>query len=303
MTQKKKAKKLCILSLLLTLFAFIQPVQAQTEIDTTATYRVQTNDGNEYIGQIIHQDEEHILLKTRTIGEITIARINITRLTRISPEQIVNGQIWADNPQATRYFWAPNGYGLKKGEGYYQNIWVFFNQGSIGITDNISMGVGTVPLFLFAGTSTPVWLTPKVSVPIVENKFNLGAGALLGSVVGEEGAGFGLLYGVGTVGSRNHNATLGLGYGYAGREWSTTPVVTIGGMSRVGKNWYLLTENYIIRANNDTFALLMFGSRAIIRRVGLDFGLIFPYTVDVDEFYAFPWLGFSIPFDVNGSKR
>jgi hypothetical protein len=304
MAPREKAKRIIILSFLLMLCAFIAPVQAQTENDTTSMYRVQTNDGNEYIGQIIHQDDEFILLKTRTIGEITLARVNILRIDRITPEQIVNGQIWADNPQATRYFWAPNGYGLRRGEGYYQNIWILFNQASIGISDNISIGVGTVPLFLFAGTASPVWLTPKISIPIVENKFNLGAGALVGSVIGEAETGFALAYGVGTIGSRNHNATFGVGYGYAGGSWSTTPLITLSGMTRVGKNWYLLTENYIISVDDETLAILMFGSRAIIRRVGLDFGLIFPQVSGTDgEFFALPWLGFSVPFNIGGRNR
>ena len=296
-----RLKKVYLLSLLLVLSAIPQLAQAQQAQDTTQLYRVQTRDGNEYIGQILHQDEEYILFKTQSIGEITLARKNITRLTPIAPEQVVNGQIWADNPQATRYFWAPNGYGLKPGEGYYQNVWIFFNQASVGLTDNISIGLGTVPLFLFAGTSSPVWITPKVSVPIVENKFNLGGGALIGTVVGEDDMSFALVYGVGTLGSRNHNATLGLGYGYAGGDWASTPLITLSGMTRLGKNWYLLSENYIGGTEGEISVLLMFGARAIIKNVALDFGLVAPRRTDMEgQFFALPWLGLSVPFNLKG---
>ena len=297
-----RLKNVCLLSLLLVLSAIPQLAQAQQAQDTTQLYRVQTRDGNEYIGQILHQDEDYILLKTQSIGEITLARKNIIRLTPIAPEQVVNGQIWADNPQATRYFWAPNGYGLKAGEGYYQNVWILFNQASVGITDNISIGLGTMPLFLFSGAPTPLWITPKVSVPIVENKFNIGAGALIGTVVGEENAGFGgLVYGVGTLGSRNHNATLGLGYGYAGGEWTSSPLITLSGMTRLGKNWYLLSENYIVGVEGETAVLLMFGARAIIKSVALDFGLVTPRSPDLGgQFFALPWLGLSVPFNIKG---
>jgi hypothetical protein len=54
---------------------------------------------------------------------------------------------------------------MNKGEGYYHNFMVFINQATYGVTDNISIGGGLVPLFLFGGL-TPVWITPKVSVPI-----------------------------------------------------------------------------------------------------------------------------------------
>ena len=291
-------KKLGLFSLLFLFFGLLQSVQAQVESDTTVTYKIQTRDGNEYIGQILHQDEEFILFKTQTLGEITIAKKNVVSIQRISEGQIVGGVLWAENPQSTRYFWMPNGYNLKQGEGYYQNVWIFFNQGSIGITDNISIGVGTVPLFLFAATSSPFWLTPKVSIPIVENKFNIGAGALLGSVIGERNAGFGLVYGVATVGSRNKNASLGMGWGYAGGMWASTPVVSIGGMLRISKNAYLLSENYIIPIDNSrTFALIMLGSRIMVRKVGLDFGLVTPRVSDEnDGYFALPWLGLTVPF-------
>jgi len=58
--------------------------------------------------------------------------------------------------------------GLHKGEGYYQNIWVFWNQASFGVTENFSLGFGIIPLFLFggeAGQYSPIWVVPKLSYP------------------------------------------------------------------------------------------------------------------------------------------
>ena len=90
--------------------------------DTATLYRVQTLDGNKYIGNILQQNEEFVQLRTRAIGEITIARRDIKSIVAIGKDQLVQGQFWFPNPQATRYFWSPNGYGLNKGEGYYQNV-------------------------------------------------------------------------------------------------------------------------------------------------------------------------------------
>ncbi|EMR01164.1 hypothetical protein [Cesiribacter andamanensis] len=288
----RSAALLCLLFICL-----CATVQAQqTPQDTTTLYRVQTLDGNEYVGAILEQNEEFILLRTRNLGEITIARKDIRSITPIRPTQVVSGEIWFENPQSTRYFWSPNGYGLKRGEGYYQNVWILFNQASIGITDNISMGVGTVPLFLFAGTSSPVWITPKVSVPVSGDKVALGAGALLGTVLGEEGTGFGILYGIGTVGSRDKNASVGVGYAFAGGEMANSPVITLSGMLRVGKGGYLLTENYIIPAGEERFALLMLGGRSIIKKIGLDYGLLIPAFSGDQVFFGLPWLGLTVPF-------
>jgi hypothetical protein len=203
------------------------------------------------------------------------------------------------NPQATRYFWLPNGYGLKKKESYYQNVWLFFNQVSVGLTDNFSIGAGMVPLFLFAGSPTPVWITPKVSFPVVKDKFNIGAGALAGTVIGLDESGFGLLYGLTTFGSRDKNFTLGLGWAYAGGTIANVPTISVGGMIRTGPRGYFLTENYFIGAGGETFGIISAGGRRIIKRISLDYGLFLPLAAGLDTFLAMPWLGLTVPFGKN----
>lgn len=270
--------------------------QAQQAIDTTALYRVTTLDGNEYIGNILEQNEDFIQLRTQNIGTITLARKDIRSLVAIETQEQIAGEFWFANPQSTRYFWQPNGYGLKRGEGYYQNVWIFVNQASVGVTDNFSIGAGMVPLFLFAGAPSPFWIVPKLSVPVVEDRFSLGGGALIGTVLGEENTGFGLLYGIGTIGSRDRNISMGVGYGYAAGSLASSPTITLSGMYRTGKNGYLLTENYIISVGDETLTLLSFGGRRIIRSVGLDFGLFLPISSEMNEFFALPWLGLTVPF-------
>ena len=264
--------------------------------DTTRLWQVITVDGNEYFGKILDRNSEELRLKTEALGVITIQVKNLKSIKEIRPELVVAGELWSENPQATRYFWAPNGYGLKGGEGYYQNLWVFFNQVSVGITDNASIGFGIVPLFLFGGAPTPVWITPKVSVPVVENKFNLGAGALIGTVLGEDTGGFfGLAYGVSTFGSRDKNFNIGLGYGFAGGEWARTPTINLSAMIRIGRKGYLLTENYYIDAGGTAFGLLSLGGRTVWGNVALDYGGFIP-AGDVGTLVVVPWLGITVSF-------
>jgi len=268
----------------------------QTQPDSAVFYRVETRDGNEYTGTIISRDTAGLILQTR-LGKLTFTKKDITRVIRIDPTQIKKGEYWSDNPQSTRYLWAPNGYGLKKGEAYYQNILVLFNQVSVGVTDYFSIGAGFMPLFLFGGGSTPVWLTPKFSIPVKKDKFNVGAGALLAKVLGEEESGFGLVYGITTFGSRDRNISLGLGYGYAGNSWAKTPTISLSGMIRTGARGYLITENYFIDAGgNDNLVMLSAGFRWVIKKAGLDFGLFMPLESSLREFIAIPWLGITIPF-------
>jgi len=267
---------------------------AQIKPDSTL-YQIETIDGNEFVGIIIEQDSVKIVLETKSLGALNIPKSNIKEIIKIEGKQIIEGEFWFENPQASRYFWSPNGYGLKAGEGYYQNVWVLFNQFAVGVTDHFSLGGGVVPLFLFAGASTPVWFTPKFSIPVVEEKFNVGGGALIGTVLGEEEAGFGILYGITTFGSRDKNISIGLGYGYAGGSFANSPMININGMIRTGSKGYFLTENYYIPTGEDYLVLISIGGRRIIKRSGLDFGLFIPIASGMDTFVAIPWLGMTIP--------
>jgi len=296
----KKKLSLCALFLF---FLISLPIlcNAQSTQDSTK-YQIETIDGNEYIGIILNQTPEVIRIKTEKIGEISIPQSQIKRISRLSAIQSKDGTYWLDNPQSTRYFWAPNAYSLKQGEGYYQNVWILFNQAVYGITNHFSAGVGVVPTFLFAGASTPAWITAKFSVPVVENKFNLGVGALMGTVIGESNTGFGILYGITTFGSKDKNLNIGLGWGYAGGKMASNPTVNISGMIRTGAKGYFITENYFIGTPDNFIVMMMFGGRRIIKHTGLDFGAMIPLGGDIGSFVAIPWLGLTIPFGTKSTE-
>lgn len=290
---KKFLPLLFLLSICLIAFSHLS--QAQNSQDSIKS-QIETIDGNEYIGIIIEQTPETIRIKTDKLGEISIPRSEIKQITQLTSIKSKDGTYWLENPQSTRYFWAPNGYSLQKGEGYYQNVWIMFNQAIYGFTDHFSAGVGVMPLFLFGGASTPAWITAKFSGPVVKDKVNLGIGALAGTVVGEENTGFGILYGISTFGSRDKNLNIGLGWGYAGGEMAKNPTVSIGGMIRTGAKGYFITENYFIGTPDNFMVLMSAGGRRIIHHAGLDFGLWIPLGADIGSFVAIPWLGFTIPF-------
>ncbi len=278
-------------------------VRAQVESDTTQLWRIELVNENEYIGTIVKKDAQTIVFDSRELGTINVQVRDIKRLEAISANRIVEGTYWFENPQSTRYFWAPTGFGLREGEGYYQNVWIFFNQMSYGLTDNLSVGVGLVPLFLFGGAPTPVWITPKVSFPIAD-QINVGAGALVGTVLGEDiGGAFGIAYGATTFGSRDKNFTIGLGYGFADGAWANVPTINLSAMIRTGKRGYFITENYLIGSGEETFALLSLGGRTVGKKISVDYGGILPLLTDSDFFFAIPWLGISVPLGRGKSYR
>lgn len=273
--------------------------QAQTNPADTL-YRIETKDGNVFIGKLVEINMDKVVIHNETMGRISLSMEEVIRIERFAfkGEKVYQINTWYRNLQSARYFFAPNGYGLKKGESYYQNTWIFYNQFSGGVTDNFSMGIGIIPLFLFDFAPTPVWLTPKLSIPVVENKLNIGAGGLIGYIVGED-IGFGIFYGSATIGSYDKNLTIGAGYAYAGGEALNYPLINISGLARSGKRSYLMMENYILVDSGQIGMLSILGGRSMINKSAIDYGLALPLIPDMGGFVAIPWLGITVPFSKN----
>ncbi len=290
----KSITQKCILMMLALFIIMVNHVDSHAQKDSTDLWNIVTNDGNEYTGVIVQQTEKELKLRTTNIGTITLQLANIKQMNQVKLENLNKGQVWLDNSQEGRYFFSPSSYGLRKGEGYYQNAWIFFNQISYGLSDNFSIGAGMVPLFLFNGTATPFWVTPKVSIPITENEFAVGGGALLGTVIGNGGS-YGIVYGTSTFGSRDKNMTIGVGYGYVDDEFADTPAINLSAMIRTGKRGYFITENYFVSSGGDTAGLLSFGGRRLWSNVALDYGGIIPVGSGAD-LAVIPWLGIVFSF-------
>lgn len=258
-------------------------------------YRVETTDGQVLIGTLVSESEQEVVLDTRHLGELTIQRQNIDRMEEIPPDRFRDGEYWFPNPQSTRYFFAPNAIGIPPGEGYYQNAWIFFNNVNYGASENFSIGAGTVPIFLFGAEALPIWVLPKVSISTPQDNLHLAGGAVFGGVLGGgDSEATGLLYGSATLGNRDHNVTVGLGYGYADGGLADRPAVNISGMTRVGRTTYLISENYFFPGVEDA-NLISLGIRWAPENFAVDFGLVRPLS-DVDGFIGLPWLGVTIPF-------
>lgn len=211
-------------------------------------HRVETTGGEVVIGTLVSEEEGEVVLDTRELGEVSIQRQNIERMEEIPPGRFRNGAYWFQNPQSTRYFFSPNAIGIPQGQGGYQNTWVFLNNVNYGATENFSIGAGTVPVFLFGAEALPIWVLPKMSISTPQDNFHLAGGAVFGGVLGAgDSEGAGPLYGSATVGSRDHNVTVGLGYGYADGGFTSRPTINVSSVTRVGRKAYLITENYLFQ--------------------------------------------------------
>ena len=204
---------------------------------------IETINSASYFGTITGATAKTIILKSAFLDEFEIQSNTITKITIAGAYISHNGENWMVNPNATRYFFAPSAIPLKKKEGYYQNAYLLANSVNFGLTDNITFGGGVVIPLLF-------YVTPKISYQVSRNLY-LGAGILFTqSFISDLNLSAGIGYGLITIGNGENNFTIGSGYGFS--KFDSTykntqmPIVTLNGMTRVGKRLSLVTENWLI---------------------------------------------------------
>lgn len=270
-------------------------------IDTSAMLVLVTVNKETYIGRIISIHNDTVQFESERTGLVNIPRQKISRVELAAGNQILRDRtVWRQHPKPTHYFWSPSGYGLSAGEVSYQNFLIVYNQINFGITDRFSMGAFLFPFLnpFSEDLLLPVLITPKVAFPVVEDKFNLSGGAILGTVFGERRLNIALAYGSATYGNRSRNISLGIGYGGFGGKWSKAPSLSLSGLFRVSQKTSLLTENLLISTSEESMYLgfLSIGARTIWPKGTLDYGVFFPVGLENAATFS-PCLGFSLPLN------
>lgn len=282
----------CILTLIISTAFLSLTTHAQVNknilLDTSANYLIKLVDNSEFVGKYLERTPEYFIFKTSAIPKLPIPFDRVISIKELSVSNMKGNVYWAPNPRPTNYFFWPSAINLKKGEGYYQNNMIFLNSVHYGITDNISIGGGLEFITLFAGMPV-LFFTPKITFPVGKN-FHTGAGLLLVTIPDEGSAGF--LYGSATAGTTEHNVSGSLGFGFAGGEFSSTPLVNISGMTRVSRKLMLVSENWILPLPDETGAFFSFGVRFLGDKIAADVGLA--YIPDTET--PFPVAGFSVKF-------
>ncbi|MEL6987304.1 MAG: hypothetical protein AAGK97_05690, partial [Bacteroidota bacterium] len=109
----------------------------------------------------------------------------------------------------------------------------------------------------------------------------------------------GSVYGAATFGRDESNITAGLGYGFAGGDFAESPLITLSGMTRMGKKTFFMSENYFVIFDGNVNLINFIGGRTVWESVQLDWGLVTSLNSFGDGFGAVPWLSLTIPFGGN----
>ena len=271
--------------------------------DTSNTYKIKLVDNAVFIGTIIRQDSGMIIMKTASLPKVEIPFKQIKSIERIDRKDVVAGTYWFPNPNATRYLFSTSAFSLKKGEGYYQNTYLFLNSFNVGVTDNISLGGGLEFISTFASLATgnfdPIFfITPKFGFEITE-KVHAGGGLIYASIPGFDGddrTGFGILYGIGTYGSIDHNITGGIGWGYTDSQLADQPFLTLSATTRIARKASLVTENWFIPNGHEYYNIYSYGVRFFGESISVDLAFLINQDIAEAISLGIPYVDFVIKF-------
>jgi hypothetical protein len=281
--------------LLLLLFMGIahSTLSAQTKKekkDNDKYVHIDMKDGTVVEGTLMGRLGDTVVVESKTLGIVSLNIKNIKHIEDTKKEYLKNGEyIPMGNIYAPYSFFAPTGFGLRKGEGYYSNFDIFISKVGYGFTDYFSIEAGTEMLSLLIGKPFQVvYAVPKLSFPIAPD-INLG----LGVYVSRFGSGItfddplfvNVPFGIATFGNRDKNISVGFGTLLISGDKSS--FLSISGQLKVSKKISLITENYILRSGVVPIPIISVGMRYAHRDFSFDAGL---------AALGIPFLGFSVPF-------
>ncbi len=242
-------------------------------------------DGSVIKGLLVSEDLENYTIEVE--GErVVIPKDKIRRSPLID---IYEGDDYRDF--SDQYFAMPSALPVGKGNRYYRNIELFGNLFFYGVTDNFSINAGFETVSLFAGSVPGIIITPKLSIPLVDNvHFGIGSTSfIVQSDVGTTG--FANI----TFGDESKNLTIGANFGIGDPDFLDDPLFSAGFMLPLNKKASLYGEVVFVNTfgDQDTYfdLLLRFKNKS---GWAFDFGLA--STLGGIDNGAIPLVVATIPF-------
>lgn len=285
------------------LFPAIAFSQTNMPIQQDSSYLFKFFDETSLIGKAISVSDSSIIIRTKNLGEVTVKRINIKTAELLTAENLVMGQYWFPNPNATRYLFSPSAIPLKKGEGYYQNTYLFINSFYCGVSNNIAVGAGFEVISAFSGH--PFFFTTVKASGEVAKQFYAGGGFIWANITdidrNHNNFSFGALYSNFSFGNTNNNLSVNLGLGYdENNGLGERPLVTLSGMARISRKTYFITENWFVPVSDFEkriyYSIISYGLRFSGEKIAVD--LAFVNSRDIVDVLAIgiPYVGFAVKF-------
>ncbi|MFM7301379.1 MAG: hypothetical protein ACKO1R_09600, partial [Crocinitomicaceae bacterium] len=185
-------------------FSFLAQTNSKDSI-----YVIKKANGVELIGKLVSDDGREVLLMTEKMGKVYISKSDIISMKLIEEGDLVNGEYIEEGPFTTRYSFTTNAFPVKQGENYAM-INLYGPEIHFAVTDRLNLGVMTT------WYGSPFALAGKYTFATNNKLLNFSIGGIAGSSgFLNSFKGYGVLgFGIGTIGTRKLNASIGLGYSY-----------------------------------------------------------------------------------------
>jgi len=247
---------------------------------------IELKDGSELLGKIIEETPEKYVFITTLGIKMDIPKQIVDQVKTIEGKW-KNGEFKRTDPNRTRLFFAPTARSLKAGTGYFSAYEIFFPFIAVGITDYLILS-GGMSLFPYTDDQM-LYIAPKIKL-FSNELLDIGGGILYSKFQKNS---FGIAYGVATIGDPFAAFTGGLGWGFENGEFSSSPLLMLGGEIQLSDHVKLISENWFLP--NDEDPVISFGVRFFGASLAADFALI-KIPGNGNGFPLFPWLGFAYNF-------
>ncbi len=263
-----------------------------TIADSSLIQTITLKNGDQLTGRIIEVREDEIDFQTQ-FGVMQIKMSAVEDIYTADASMMRDGKLWFKNPHTTRLFFSPTGRMLPEGDGYYQNIYLFFNGFAYGVTDNLTLGGGmsVFPTDDFLNNNV-FYFTPKFGGQLTEN-FSAATGVLFIFLPFGEEFGGGIAYVVGTAGKPDYSFTFGLGIPFSEDNLAETQIILLGTDLRMTERISFVSENWLIPGAEDG-VMLSYGLRFFGENIAIDLGF---FNIAEDfRFPGWPYVDFVVKF-------
>jgi hypothetical protein len=217
-------------------------------VDSTAVIAFRLTNQKTHKGRVVAVDDTSLTVVTLAAATVVLPQRSIEEWHRLHGTVTPAGFRPTDLT-THRLFFGPTARTVSRGGRYLADYDVFIVAGGYGVGDRVMLSAGALLLEPFDSAGHRVngpglgFADGRVGL-VRGRRVAVAVGAFWGSskfqVDGSVGAG----YGVVTLGSNDHAVTVLGGYPFASRSFEKEAIVMLGGETRVGRRFKLMTENW-----------------------------------------------------------
>lgn len=270
------------------LVAIAQVTPSEVKIDSSRSVNVELRNSSIMTGSILSvNDTELELLQENGRTYIELSRIREIR----EIDTTRKGGRWFPNPNYSRLFFSPTAQPLKKGMGYYQNIYVLFNNFAYALSDNITFTGGFSLIPAVQPLNQLFFVTGKAGFEIADGHYlGAGLGAATAEILED-----GFFTGFANYTHEFHRGSLTGGLmGFSTSEKIGTYAIYTGGNYRILERISLVTENFYFPDANDPI-VISYGVRLMGENISFDLALFRP-GLGTDYVFGIPYIDFVFNF-------